>query len=1701
MANEREEIPVEMDANTAQIRGAFDYIQREIEKVRKSVQAIGGDAAKGLKGAGLELNKELRVLSQLQKQMSTLTRSGLGYDQQKKDLEASRGFFRQQENERKESLKRQAKIEADGEKLISENRRRTQKSEDDARKLAAKARNDDVREQIAANARLIESQQKLNDVRADSARRVRALREAQRGESDPNVLRGLATRLSNEKLLNAELNKRERQLNALATAQTRLNTAQFKAATNQQQTRDRDYGRALKQASPSFTLSADEKVGMGQVAAMNLNAIKREEDQIKGLRALREAATRDQLAQDSAVRAARLAARKDDMITSAQAIKNLNDLTAARDRSLVNLNRYKAARKTETDPAQIQALKTLIAHEEAYRAELNRVERALIAQQKAQERLTLQQGRAAATPAAKPSALQNILSPGYAAAAFARTAVYGGAAMGAYGAFNAVSQSIGDVVRLEDELAKLQAISNSTDGEMSKLTASIFSVGANSRYAVTDLVKISQTLAQAGISASEMTDVLKSVTTLATASGSTPDEAVNLVTAALGSFQLQASEAARIADLMTEALNRTKLTVAQVGQAIQYVGATAYEQNIGLEQLLATVGAIAQGGVRSGSTIGTGLRQFLVDLQSPTEKLSFELERLGISQKDVDVNTRGLNAVLDTLAQKGFGASQAYEGLETRAAAAYLVLKNNRDVIDDLQISFAQQGAAATANARAMDSLTAEWNRFVNVSTQDLATDLEPTLMTAKNLLSTFIDLQKEINGIRKSTPKTGFFTEEEGREIFARAFNILSMTDVTQRSDVTGLGDWMMSLDKGAKSASVSVAEFAEEINTAQQKAASYQQTLVGVDKELDRLMLQQSSLIGNTKQTRAETITLTSRFQGLHKYLGQLRNGYLDLINAMNQYRGEQNRFLGQALAGQQAAQQQQNSSDQALLNAQLGDIRGNSGLMAALRPVDRKTLSNPSWPYFAQGLAEAARYLQQTGNAFAGKLNDAAIVAGRLAVGIGDAERLRNASLLASAAGSRQGVSVERALSTLQNGAATLDGKSLATRKREGQAMLAAANPLLATLEGQVKSAPESSRGYLDQSITILKQIIGQLTAAMKPTAQELKDAKEEEKELAKQERENRRRRAVVQNDIDSVGIARGLTLGSGVRTKAEQNALHAAGKTPATGDTSSHSNGGIARDFRVGNMSDDDARRLAASMQAEYKQRGINAFVQFETGRGKNQGSGRHIHVNTRRGATVGDDSTTTSAQDYQSSLAEAQAQLYAKDLRLALKSVATAVTGEAFDAASANASKALTALNEQLRTAAEEELATKGIAEGSPQWELKMDQVEQEIAQNVQDYQQKITDALIKGVKKQLDAAQLAFDRALQPGQAAVAMAQGVVSGLGATSLQGKVPDYVLQHRQRLVGLAQENADRERLALLPSLIAGTQGAIGTLQSQLGSSGADVPQITAQINELTKSLDDLNTERAVLAASLSAGGLVPTTLKDGAAQAMAAYQEANNLGASLNETLIMNMGGALQQVHGGLTTFFSDILTGSRSALGAFGNFAKGIINYMTQLAAEFAAKQIFNQILNFGMAALGGSGGSSSGIVVNQNAIAGAFGNFNGGAPANGIKGYLGGGRVTNGVSTRDSVYSKIAKDEWVVRKKAVDSVGHGFMADLNANGAAALQRQGGTVVQAPQQNVGVYVQLPGQRPQLSKNDVLVAIQEDMLNGGETAKLVKMVSNG
>ena len=277
---------------------------------------------------------------------------------------------------------------------------------------------------------------------------------------------------------------------------------------------------------------------------------------------------------------------------------------------------------------------------------------------------------------------------------------------------SSISQGIRTSIELEAAFRNIQAVTVTTNKEMTGLEAKIKDVAAASKFSSVEVAQAALILGQAGLNAKQTGDALKAVATLAVASGTSMSETVDLVTSVIGVFDKKASEALDVANKITAAANSSKVNVEKLTLAFQYAGNAAAQMGISFEETTAAMAAMSNAGIKSGSTMGTGLRAFLTETQKPTEEFIKIITALGLSLTDLDFKTHGLMGVAKNLREAGFIASDAIKSFDVRSAAAFNAMVANPEDLERQYKLLLDTNAGLAAEEVQMDSLKAQSERL-----------------------------------------------------------------------------------------------------------------------------------------------------------------------------------------------------------------------------------------------------------------------------------------------------------------------------------------------------------------------------------------------------------------------------------------------------------------------------------------------------------------------------------------------------------------------------------------------------------------------------------------------------------------------------------------------------------------------------------------------------------------------------------------------------------------------------------------------------------------------------------------------------------------------------------------------------------------------------------------------------------------------------
>lgn len=481
------------------------------------------------------------------------------------------------------------------------------------------------------------------------------------------------------------------------------------------------------------------------------------------------------------------------------------------------------------------------------------------------------------------------------------------------------------VLQLNNSFANLQATIGATSGQMEALKSSIITTSQNTKFSAVEVSQAALVLGQAGLSLDQIKESLNGVAMLATATGSSLQESVDVFTTGISVFNLRAEDGTHIANVMTEAINKTKLSMDKLALGFQYVGNIAEESGMTLEETTALLGAMSNAGIKSGSTLGTGLRQLLTEFMAPSEKLAKALHNVGLSAEDVDVKSKGFTGVLKTLSEAGFSAADAFETLDLRAAAAFSAILNQPEVLNNLTKSFLYSNAAVKANDVQMEDLLNTLTRLANSTGTLINTAFKPLVNTLQGVASSTADALNWLNqfgsaisfvgtamgafglavaGIRLTSLITNLAGVKSSTDALSVSFNASAASTTKFQGLLSGLISKNLlvtgailaltyaygKFTEAQRAAEEAVSKAEEAVSSSEEALGTTNTTITSIDQSITRLTSRYAELAKDQEGVKLESLALKNQFADLGLTVeGGLSPSIDNLISSLRNLRQE--------------------------------------------------------------------------------------------------------------------------------------------------------------------------------------------------------------------------------------------------------------------------------------------------------------------------------------------------------------------------------------------------------------------------------------------------------------------------------------------------------------------------------------------------------------------------------------------------------------------------------------------------------------------------------------------------------------------------------------------------------------------------------------------------------------------------------------------
>jgi TP901 family phage tail tape measure protein len=324
----------------------------------------------------------------------------------------------------------------------------------------------------------------------------------------------------------------------------------------------------------------------------------------------------------------------------------------------------------------------------------------------------------------------------------------------------------------ESSMSQVQATMGITKDSMSEvdgqsvntmdtLSALAKEMGETTAFSATECAEALNYLALAGYDTQEMVDTLPTVLNLAAAGDMELAEASDMVTDAMSALGMETSDADVMVDQMAKTASSTNTSVAQLGEGILKIGATARNVKGGTAELNTALGILANNGIK-GAEGGTHLRNVILSLQQGCEDGAIAVGDMSVQVYDAEGNMRSLNDILGDMntAMDGITAEEKNNIIskifnKTDLASVNALLANTGDTWDDLQNSITNSAGAAQQMADTqLDNLQGQLT-LLKSALEGLAISIGEILMPyIKSIVSHIQSFVDWLNNLDERTQK-----------------------------------------------------------------------------------------------------------------------------------------------------------------------------------------------------------------------------------------------------------------------------------------------------------------------------------------------------------------------------------------------------------------------------------------------------------------------------------------------------------------------------------------------------------------------------------------------------------------------------------------------------------------------------------------------------------------------------------------------------------------------------------------------------------------------------------------------------------------------------------------------------------------------------------------------------------------------------------
>ncbi len=211
--------------------------------------------------------------------------------------------------------------------------------------------------------------------------------------------------------------------------------------------------------------------------------------------------------------------------------------------------------------------------------------------------------------------------------------------------------SVTTAADFEQAMARVSAVSGAVGEDFEKLTKQARDLGRDTQYSASQVANAQELLARGGFITNEIISAMPNLLYMAGAEGMEMARAADIAVGTLRGFGLEASEMARVANVLAKASATTNTSINTLGESFKYVAPDARMLKVSIEEVAAIVGVMGDANIKA-SQAGAYLRGAFNRLVSPTTKAQAALDKLGISVKDKNGELKSFDTLMGEFSEK-----------------------------------------------------------------------------------------------------------------------------------------------------------------------------------------------------------------------------------------------------------------------------------------------------------------------------------------------------------------------------------------------------------------------------------------------------------------------------------------------------------------------------------------------------------------------------------------------------------------------------------------------------------------------------------------------------------------------------------------------------------------------------------------------------------------------------------------------------------------------------------------------------------------------------------------------------------------------------------------------------------------------------------------------------------------------------------------